>query len=111
MQCARRLHSRLIQFLAGGPAQIFRSSLRHRHFCAKLRRRFRQIRHSSPFQKKTRKNTGIRIWRQIRRGPAFGPATGYEILEERGLEVYLVNARHTKNLPGRKNRISYFRFR
>lgn len=27
----------------------------------------------------------------------------YEILEERGLEVYLVNARHTKNLPGRKS--------
>jgi transposase len=24
----------------------------------------------------------------------------YEILEERGLEVYLANARHTKNLPG-----------
>ena len=23
----------------------------------------------------------------------------YDILEERGLEVYLVNARHTKNLP------------
>jgi len=27
----------------------------------------------------------------------------YELLEERGLEVYLVNARHTKNLPGRKS--------
>ena len=27
----------------------------------------------------------------------------YNILEERGLEVYLVNARHTKNLPGRKS--------
>src|SRR6266853_1661208 len=27
----------------------------------------------------------------------------YEILEERGLEVCLVNARHTKNLPGRKS--------
>lgn len=26
----------------------------------------------------------------------------YEILDTRGLEVYLVNARHTKNLPGRK---------
>ena len=26
----------------------------------------------------------------------------YDILEERGFEVYLVNARHTKNLPGRK---------
>src|SRR6201984_2520248 len=27
----------------------------------------------------------------------------YEILEEAGLEVYLVNARETKNLPGRKS--------
>lgn len=27
----------------------------------------------------------------------------YEILEEHGFEVYLVNARHTKNLPGRKS--------
>jgi transposase len=27
----------------------------------------------------------------------------YEILDSRGLEVYLVNARHTKNLPGRKS--------
>jgi transposase len=28
-----------------------------------------------------------------------------EILEQHGLEVYLVNARHTKNLPGRKSDI------
>jgi transposase len=27
----------------------------------------------------------------------------YEILEEHGLEVYLVDTRHTKNLPGRKS--------
>ena len=27
----------------------------------------------------------------------------YEILVQRGLEVFLVNARHTKNLPGRKS--------
>lgn len=27
----------------------------------------------------------------------------YDILEERGFEVYLVNARHTENLPGRKS--------
>ena len=27
----------------------------------------------------------------------------YDILEERGFEVYLVNTRHTKNLPGRKS--------
>ena len=27
----------------------------------------------------------------------------YDILEAAGLEVYLVNARHTKNLPGRKS--------
>ena len=39
------------------------------------------------------------------------PSTGvywiplYEILEERGFEVYLVNARHTKNLPGRKSEV------
>lgn len=26
----------------------------------------------------------------------------YDILEERGFQVYLVNARYTKNLPGRK---------
>jgi transposase len=28
----------------------------------------------------------------------------FEILQQRGMEVYLVNARHTKNLPGRKKR-------
>jgi transposase len=27
----------------------------------------------------------------------------YDVLEEAGLEVYLVNARDTKNLPGRKS--------
>jgi transposase len=27
----------------------------------------------------------------------------FDILEEAGLEVYLVNARETKNLPGRKS--------
>jgi hypothetical protein len=27
----------------------------------------------------------------------------YDILEEQGSEVYLVNAQHTKNLPGRKS--------
>ena len=27
----------------------------------------------------------------------------FEVLEEHGLEVYLVNARHTKNVPGRKS--------
>ena len=26
----------------------------------------------------------------------------YQILEARGLEVYLVNAQHVKNVPGRK---------
>jgi len=30
----------------------------------------------------------------------------FEILQSRGLEVYLVNARHTKNLPGRKSDIA-----
>src|SRR5262249_60582674 len=27
----------------------------------------------------------------------------FEVLEQHGLEVFLVNARHTKNVPGRKN--------
>src|SRR5712692_9692139 len=27
----------------------------------------------------------------------------FEVLEQTGLEVYMVNARHTKNLPGRKS--------
>ena len=27
----------------------------------------------------------------------------YEILEDRGMKVFLVNARHTRNLPGRKS--------
>jgi len=30
----------------------------------------------------------------------------FEVLEQRGLEVYLVNARHTKNLPGRKSDVA-----
>ena len=30
----------------------------------------------------------------------------FEILQQRGLEVYLVNARHTKNLPGRKSDVA-----
>ena len=30
----------------------------------------------------------------------------FEILQQRGLEVFLVNARHTKNLPGRKSDIA-----
>jgi len=30
----------------------------------------------------------------------------FEILQQGGLEVYLVNARHTKNLPGRKSAIA-----
>ena len=29
----------------------------------------------------------------------------FEILEQHGLEVYLVNAQHTKNVPGRKSDI------
>ena len=34
----------------------------------------------------------------------------YNILEERGFEVYLVNARHTKNLPGRKSDVQESRW-
>jgi transposase len=30
----------------------------------------------------------------------------FEVLQQRGMEVYRVNARHTKNLPGRKSDIS-----
>ena len=30
----------------------------------------------------------------------------YQILESRGLEVYLVNAQHVKNVPGRKTDVS-----
>jgi transposase len=30
----------------------------------------------------------------------------FEILQQQGMEVYLVNARHTKNLPGRKSDIA-----
>jgi transposase len=30
----------------------------------------------------------------------------FEILPQRGMEVYLVNAAHTKNLPGRKSDIA-----
>src|SRR5437762_442750 len=33
----------------------------------------------------------------------FKQKTAYEILEQQGLEVYLVNAQHTKNVPGRKS--------
>src|SRR2546425_11866195 len=46
---------------------------------------------------------------QVRPPPSIKQSTGvywiplYEILHARGLEVYLVNARHTKNLPGRKS--------
>jgi transposase len=35
----------------------------------------------------------------------------YDILEERGIEVYLVNARHTKNLPGRKSDVQESQWR
>jgi transposase len=30
----------------------------------------------------------------------------FQILESRGFEVYLVNARHVKNVPGRKTDVS-----
>jgi transposase len=30
----------------------------------------------------------------------------FEVLQQRGLDVFLVNARHTKNLPGRKSDIA-----
>ena len=30
----------------------------------------------------------------------------FEVLEQRGLEVFLVNAQHTKNVPGRKSDVA-----
>ena len=33
------------------------------------------------------------------------------VLDARGLEVYLVNARHTKNLPGRKSDVQESQWR
>jgi transposase len=35
----------------------------------------------------------------------------YDILEERGFQFYLVNARHTKNLPGRKSDVQESQWR
>jgi transposase len=47
------------------------------------------------------KNCGIKTVALQSTGVYWIPL--YDILEERGFEVYLVNARHTKNLPGRKS--------
>jgi transposase len=46
-------------------------------------------------------NCGVRAVAMQSTGVYWIPL--YEILDERGFEVYLVNARHTKNLPGRKS--------
>jgi transposase len=46
-------------------------------------------------------NCGVRTVAMQSTGVYWIPL--YEILDERGFEVYLVNARHTKNLPGRKS--------
>ncbi len=57
----------------------------------------------------SRSASASRLVRELRskdRGPAVHRVYWiplYDILEERGFEVYLVNARHTKNLPGRKS--------
>jgi len=40
-----------------------------------------------------------------RQSPGVSWMPGCEILEQHGLEVYLVNAQHTKNVPGRKSDI------
>jgi transposase len=45
--------------------------------------------------------TGVRSVAMQSTGVYWMPV--FEILEQNGLEVYLVNARHTKNLPGRKS--------
>ena len=47
--------------------------------------------------------TGIKTVAMESTGVYWIPA--FEILEERGLEVLLVNARHVKNVPGRKSDI------
>ena len=47
------------------------------------------------------KNCGVKTVAMQSTGVYWIPL--YDILEERGFEVYLVNARHTKNLPGRKS--------
>src|SRR5580698_10408153 len=46
-------------------------------------------------------NCGVRTVAMQSTGVYWIPL--YDILEERGFQVYLVNARHTKNLPGRKS--------
>ena len=47
------------------------------------------------------KNCGVKTVAMQSTGVYWIPL--YDILEQRGFEVYLVNARHTKNLPGRKS--------
>ena len=44
------------------------------------------------------------MWRWNLRGSYWIPA--YEILEQHGFEVILVNARYAKNVPGRKTDVS-----
>ena len=46
------------------------------------------------------KPVGLRPWRW--KPPGCTGSRSYEILEERGFRVYLVNARHLKNVSGRK---------
>jgi transposase len=56
-------------------------------------------------------------WKQCRVKTIVMQSTGvywiplYGIMEEQGLEVYLVNARHTKNLPGRKSDVQESQWR
>jgi transposase len=50
------------------------------------------------------KGHGVRSVAMQSTGVYWMPA--FEILQQHGLEVYLVNARHTKNLPGRKSDIA-----
>lgn len=47
---------------------------------------------------------GVRTVAMQSTGVYWMPA--FEILQQHGMEVYLVNARHTKNLPGRKSDIA-----
>jgi transposase len=50
------------------------------------------------------KSRGVRSVAMQSTGVYWMPV--FEIVQQRGMEVYLVNARHTKNLPGRKSDIA-----
>jgi transposase len=70
-----------------------------------LHRRTESFRESVARENRTPRLSGGR-WsasRQLDAPPPTRRIPLYDILEEFGFEVFLVNARHTKNLPGRKS--------